>query len=91
MTSSANGVELVFYHVRLGEIFHVPAVGLAEYVWRKDENCLFTSKFTQGRVIVRPRKVLKCFLGVNEDIRHLLGAWGWLMHWNKKNQLHSLP
>lgn len=37
----------------------VPTVGVAEYVWTKDKNCLLTSKFTQGRVIARPRKVMK--------------------------------
>ncbi|KAK4724455.1 hypothetical protein R3W88_027234 [Solanum pinnatisectum] len=43
-TSSVNGVELVFDSVRLGEIFHIPSVGLSEYVWTKDVNCMLTTK-----------------------------------------------
>uniref|UniRef100_A0A0V0IFL3 Putative ovule protein n=1 Tax=Solanum chacoense TaxID=4108 RepID=A0A0V0IFL3_SOLCH len=59
VTSTVNGVELVFDSVRLGEIFHIPTVGLSEYVWTRDVNCLLTSKFSQGRVTPRDRKVLK--------------------------------
>ncbi|KAL3326313.1 hypothetical protein AABB24_037144 [Solanum stoloniferum] len=46
-TSSVNGVELVFDSVRLDEIFRIPSVGLSEYVWTKDVNCMLTSKFSQ--------------------------------------------
>lgn len=49
-----DGVELVFDIVRLSKVFHIPTVGLAEYVWTKDENCMLMSKYTQGRVTARP-------------------------------------
>lgn len=49
----------MFDCTKLGDIPQVPIVGLAEYVWRKDMNFLLTSKFTQGRVNVRPRKMMK--------------------------------
>ncbi|KAK6778094.1 hypothetical protein RDI58_024812 [Solanum bulbocastanum] len=45
-TSSISGVELVFDSVRLGEIFHIPSVGLSEYVWTKDVNGMLTSKLS---------------------------------------------
>ncbi|KAH0658395.1 hypothetical protein KY289_027143 [Solanum tuberosum] len=56
---SVHSVDLVFDKVRLGEIFHIPCTGLDEYNWSKEENCMLTSKFSQGRVTVHPRKVLK--------------------------------
>ncbi|KAG5586801.1 hypothetical protein H5410_047235 [Solanum commersonii] len=59
VTSTVNGVELVFDHIRLGEILKIPTNGLAEYVWLDDENCLLTSKFSQGRASTRAKKVLK--------------------------------
>ncbi|KAK4718235.1 hypothetical protein R3W88_016573 [Solanum pinnatisectum] len=34
-TSSVHGVEMVFDSIRLGEIFHIPSVGLSEYGHRK--------------------------------------------------------
>ncbi|KAH0693389.1 hypothetical protein KY285_020486 [Solanum tuberosum] len=55
-TSIINGVELVFDHIRLGEILIIPTNGLAEYVWLNDEHCLLTSKYSQGRVSTRARK-----------------------------------
>ncbi|KAK4730350.1 hypothetical protein R3W88_023338 [Solanum pinnatisectum] len=56
VTSTINGVELVFDHIRLGEILKIPINGLVEYVWMDDENCLLTSKFSHGRVSTRARK-----------------------------------
>lgn len=44
VTSSVRGVELVYDYVMLGEILNVPIVGLAEYVWKKDENCYCETK-----------------------------------------------
>lgn len=49
---------IVFDKFKLGEILHI-CVGLAEYTWTKENNCALTTKFTQGRVKFRPRKVLK--------------------------------
>ncbi|KAG5595291.1 hypothetical protein H5410_036523 [Solanum commersonii] len=46
-TLYVKGVELVFDHLRLGEIFYIPTSGLAKYVWAKDENFLLTSKYSQ--------------------------------------------
>ncbi|KAH0773637.1 hypothetical protein KY290_010774 [Solanum tuberosum] len=59
-TSFVDGVESIFDNVRLHENFHIPTDGLGEYMWTKDENCLLTSKYTQGRVFARPRKGGKC-------------------------------
>ncbi|KAK4713292.1 hypothetical protein R3W88_019199 [Solanum pinnatisectum] len=59
VTSTVNGVELVFDHIRLGEILKISTKGLVEYVWLNDENCILTSKFSQGRVSTRARKVFK--------------------------------
>ncbi|KAK4706755.1 hypothetical protein R3W88_033719 [Solanum pinnatisectum] len=59
VTSAVNEVELIIDHIRLGEILKIPTNGLAEYVWLDDENCLLTSKFSQGRASTRARKVLK--------------------------------
>ncbi|KAH0773757.1 hypothetical protein KY290_010894 [Solanum tuberosum] len=47
ITSTVNGVILVFDHIRLGEILKIPTNGLVEYAWLTDENCLLTSKFSQ--------------------------------------------
>ncbi|KAH0708865.1 hypothetical protein KY290_010377 [Solanum tuberosum] len=59
VTSTVNGVELVFDRSRLGEILCIPSVGLAEYVWATDEQCILTTKYSQGRVTSKARKVLK--------------------------------
>ncbi|KAH0668834.1 hypothetical protein KY289_023327 [Solanum tuberosum] len=59
VTSTVNGVELVFDRRRLGEIICIPSVGLAEYVWATDEQCILTTKFSQERVTTTARKVLK--------------------------------
>ncbi|KAH0781499.1 hypothetical protein KY290_001097 [Solanum tuberosum] len=61
VTSTVKGAELVFDHIRLGEILHVPTFGLAEYVWLNDEQCLLKFKFSQRRVTSKARKVLKVF------------------------------
>ncbi|KAH0752114.1 hypothetical protein KY285_005262 [Solanum tuberosum] len=55
-TSSINGVDLVFDSVRLNEIFHIPSIGLSNYVWTKDVNSMLTSKFSQGQITARSRK-----------------------------------
>ncbi|KAG5601797.1 hypothetical protein H5410_033167 [Solanum commersonii] len=59
VTSTVKGVELVFDRRRLGEILCIPSVGLAEYVWATDEQCILTTKYSQGRVTSKARKVLK--------------------------------
>ena len=59
LSSFVHGIDIVFDKTRLGAILCIPCIGLEEYHWDKDENCTLTSKFTQGRVIDRPRKVLK--------------------------------
>jgi len=59
VTSTVNGVELVFDRSRLGEILCIPSVGLAEYVWATDEQCILKTKYSQGRVTSKARKVLK--------------------------------
>lgn len=41
-----KGVKLVFDKVKLGDILNVSSVGLAQYVWKNDEDCVLTSKFT---------------------------------------------
>ncbi|KAH0722742.1 hypothetical protein KY290_005390 [Solanum tuberosum] len=41
-TSSVNGVDFVIDSVRLDEIFHIPSVGLSNYVWTKDVNSMLT-------------------------------------------------
>lgn len=48
-----------FDKVKLGEILHIPSVGLAEYTWTEDAHCVLTSKFTDRRVTNVPRKVYK--------------------------------
>jgi len=57
--SSVNSVQLVFDSVRLDEIFHIPSIGLSNYVWTKYVNSMLTSKFSQGQITARSRKVLK--------------------------------
>ncbi|KAG5604914.1 hypothetical protein H5410_026406 [Solanum commersonii] len=52
-------VKLVFDRRRLGEILCIPSAGLAEYVWATDEQCILTTKYSQGRVTSKARKVLK--------------------------------
>lgn len=52
-------MELVFDKVCLGEILKIASIGLAEYKWKRDENCILTSKYTQGCVTDNPCKVLK--------------------------------
>lgn len=52
-------MEIVFDCSKLEDIPQILVLGLAEYVWRKNENCLLIQKFTQGRVKSRPRKVIK--------------------------------
>ncbi|KAH0665440.1 hypothetical protein KY285_026646 [Solanum tuberosum] len=59
VTSTMKGVELVFDRIRLGEILCTPSVGLAEYVWATDEQCILKTKYSQGRVTSKARKVLK--------------------------------
>lgn len=58
-TSRVQDVELVFDKVRLGEILEILSIGLVEYVWSLDQDCVLTSKYTQGRVSDVPRKILK--------------------------------
>ncbi|KAH0641965.1 hypothetical protein KY290_033569 [Solanum tuberosum] len=59
VTSTVKGVELVFYRIRLGEILRIPSIRLAEYVWATNEQCILTTKYSQGRVTSKARKVLK--------------------------------
>ncbi|KAG5604260.1 hypothetical protein H5410_025752 [Solanum commersonii] len=59
VTSTVKGVKLVFYRRRLGEILCIPSARLAEYVWATDEQCILTTKYSQGRVTSKARKVLK--------------------------------
>lgn len=40
MRTSVGGVEIVFDCSKLEDILQVLVLGLAEYVWRKNENCL---------------------------------------------------
>lgn len=59
VTSKVKGVEITFDKVKLGEILNISSVGLAEYILGKDEDCVLTSKFTNGRVTNASCKVLK--------------------------------
>ena len=59
LSSFGHGIDIVFDKTRLGAILRIPCIWLEEYHWGKDENCALTSKFTQGRVSDRPRKVQK--------------------------------
>ncbi|KAG5628083.1 hypothetical protein H5410_013301 [Solanum commersonii] len=59
VTSTMKGVELVFDCLRLEEILCILSVGLAEYVWATDEQCILTTKYSQGRVTSKAMKVLK--------------------------------
>lgn len=44
VSSSAKGVGIVFYKMKLGEILRRPCVGLADYTWTKKNNCALTTK-----------------------------------------------
>lgn len=52
-------MEITFDKVKLGEIFNISSVGLAEYILGKDKDCVRTSKFTNRQVTNTPCKVLK--------------------------------
>lgn len=47
-TSKVCGVELVFDKVCLVKILQISFVGLAEYVWDKDKDCVLTSASLKG-------------------------------------------
>lgn len=49
-TSKVYGVELIFDKVYLSEILLISLVGLAEYIWKKNDNCVLTLKFTYRRM-----------------------------------------
>lgn len=97
VSSSVQGIGIVFDKQKLREILNVPCVGLAKYTWTKENNCALTTKFAQGRVKSRSRKVLKgemspfhklvffCirvfFLGENEGMRLRFVIWVLQMLW----------
>ncbi|TMW84849.1 hypothetical protein EJD97_024248 [Solanum chilense] len=59
VSSSVKGFEIVFDATKLGEILHIPPVGIIDYHWVFDEHSSLPSKFSQGRVDSRAQTVLK--------------------------------
>ena len=50
VSSSVKGVDIVFDATKLGEILHIPSVGINEYNWSFDEYSSLPARFSQGRV-----------------------------------------
>ena len=69
MSSSVKGVDIVFDATKLGEILHIPSVGINEYNWGFDENSSLPAKFSQGRVNFRAQTILK---GIMRSVHKLL-------------------
>ena len=63
VSSSVKGVEIVFDATKLGEILHIPSVGINEYHWAFDEHSSLPANFSQGRVKSRAQTVLKGIIG----------------------------
>ena len=63
VSSSVKGVEIVFDATKLGEILHIPSVGINEYHWAFDEHSSLPAKFSQGGVNSRAWTVLKGIMG----------------------------
>ena len=63
VSSSVKRVEIVFYATKLGEIIHIPSVGINEYHWAFDEHSSLPANFSQGRVNPRAQTVLKGIMG----------------------------
>ncbi|XP_015089745.1 neurofilament medium polypeptide-like [Solanum pennellii] len=69
VSSSVKGVDIVFDATKLGEILHIPSVGINEYNWGFDEYSSLPAKFSQGRVNSRAQTVLK---GIMRSLHKLL-------------------
>ena len=71
VSSNVKGVDIVFDATKLGEILHIPSVGINEYHWGFDEHSRFPAKFSQGRVNFRAQTILK---GIMRSLQKLLFA-----------------
>ena len=69
VSSSVKGVDIVFDATKLGDILHIPSVGINEYNWGFDEHFSLPAKFSQGRVNSRAQTVLK---GIMRSLHKLL-------------------
>ena len=69
VSSSVKGVDIVFDATKLGEILHIPSVGINEYNWSFDEYSSLPARFSQGRVNSRAQTVLK---GIMRSLHKLL-------------------
>ncbi|KAH0665265.1 hypothetical protein KY290_027534 [Solanum tuberosum] len=86
VTSSINGVKLVFDLVRLEKIFNIPTTGLSEYVWSKDVNCMLASKYSQGRVSSTHRKFLRGKMSLFNEFMYELVHKGVLPRGKKRHE-----
>ena len=48
VSSNVKGVDIVFDATKLGEILHIPSVGINEYHWGFDKHSSLPAKFSQG-------------------------------------------